>query len=149
MEKETNRTPTSALWASLFKAPCVRTYIESNDADLGLPTFAEYISLLCRERGEVPEHVIKRAGIERAFGHQLFRGTRRPSRDTVLQLAFGFEGGIEQAQLLLRHAGHCGLYPRLKRDAVICYCLKNGCSLMEAQHILSDLSLPIIGGLVK
>lgn len=148
MEKEPLKT-TSTLWASLFKASSVQTYLENNDAELGLPTFAQYISSLCQERGEVPERIIKRAGIERAFGHQIFRGARNPSRDTVLQLAFGFEADIEQAQSLLRHAGHCGLYPRIKRDATVCYCLKNGYSLMETQHMLTDLELPMIGGAAK
>jgi hypothetical protein len=64
----------------------------------------------------------------------------------VLQLAFGFEADVEQTQLLLRHAGHCALYPRIKRDATISYCLKNGYSLIETQQTLSELALPLIGG---
>jgi len=140
------KATTSTLWASLFKATSVQTYIDENDEYLELPAFHAYISQLCRERGEVPERVIKRAGIERAYGHQIFRGSRRPSRDTVLQLAFGFEADVEQAQALLRHAGHCALYPRIKRDATICYCLKKKYSLIETQQTLADLALPAIGG---
>lgn len=147
--ERTSKASTSVLWMNLFKSTSVQTYLEDNEAELGLPTFAEYISSLCRERGEVPERIIKRAGIERAFGHQIFRGARNPSRDTVLQLAFGFEADIEQAQNLLRHAGQSGLYPRIKRDATVCYCLANGYSLMETQHILTSLALPMIGGAAK
>lgn len=140
------KATTSTLWASLFKAASIQSYIHKNDEDLDSPTFAEYISSLCRERGMVAERVIKRAGVERGFGHQIFRGVRRPSRDTVIQLAFGFEADVEQAQKLLRIAGYCDLYPRIKRDAVICYCLKNGYGIIEAQQMLMDLALPIIGG---
>ncbi|NLI52890.1 MAG: hypothetical protein GX417_01040 [Clostridiales bacterium] len=146
MGKRTGKASTSVLWTNLFKSASAKTYLENNGEELGLPTFAEYITGCCRERGEVPERVIKRAGIERAFGHQIFRGIRNPSRDSVLQLAFGFEADVEQTQLLLRHAGHCALYPRIKRDATISYCLKNGYSLIETQQTLSELALPLIGG---
>lgn len=146
MANDKGKATTSTLWASLFKATSVQTYIKNNRGDLGLPGFAEYVSLLCRERDEVPERVIKRAGIERTFGHQIFRGVRKPSRDTVLQLAFGFGADVEQAQALLLHAGQCALYPRIKRDATICYCLKNRYSLIETQQTLADLALPLLGG---
>lgn len=149
MGKRVFNISTSALWTNLFQAPSVKTYFKNNNEELGLPKFSEYISSLCHEKNEVPERVIKRSGIERAFGHQIFRGARNPSRDTVLQLAFGFRADIEEAQLLLRHAGHCALYPRIKRDATICYCLKNGYSITETQQMLESFDLPMIGSAFK
>lgn len=149
MGKRVFKLSTSALWTNLFRAPSAKTYLENNDEELGLPTFSEYISFLCHERSEAPERIIKRAGIERAFGHQIFRGARNPSRDTVLQLAFGFQADIEQTQLLLRHAGHCALYPRIKRDATICYCLEHGYSITETQQMLESFDLPMIGSAMK
>ncbi len=149
MDRNSGKASTSTLWARLFKAPSIRSYLAANAGGLELPVFSEYISELCREKGEVPEHIIRRAGLERSFGHQLFRGARNPSRDTVLQLAFGFRSDVEEAQTLLRHAGQSQLYPRIRRDATICYCLKNGCSLMETQYVLADLALPAIGGAGK
>lgn len=143
MEKKVS---TDVLWMRLFKAPSVREFIEHNSDELDPPSFALYIGALCRGQGEVPEHIINRAGIERSFGHQIFRGARNPSRDTVLQLAFGFNADTELAQSLLRHAGHSPLYPRIRRDAAVCYCLEHGMPLIEAQQMLSDLSLPLIGG---
>ncbi len=149
MGKSTKKASTSTLWEQLFKAPSVRSYLSQNAAGLGLPTFAAYICELCREKSEVPEHIIRRAGLERSFGHQLFRGDRNPSRNTVLQLAFGFQANVEETQALLRHAGRSQLYPRIRRDAAIGYCLENGCSLMETQCVLTELSLPTIGDSAK
>ena len=149
MSREKEKTSTSALWARLFKAPSARDYLDANNNELGIPAFAEYISSLCAQRGEAAERIIKRAGLERSFGHQLFRGARKPSRDTVLQLAFGFEANVEGTQSLLRHAGHSQLYPRIQRDATISYCIVRGYTLMETQLTLLELSLPVIGGSVK
>lgn len=149
MSQEKKKASTSTLWTRLFKAPSLKTYLNESKDDLGILAFAEYITVLCVGRGEAAERVIKRAGLERSFGHQLFRGARKPSRDTVLQLAFGFETDVEGAQALLRHAGHSGLYPRIQRDATISYCLENKYNLMETQHTLLELSLPTIGGDAK
>jgi len=111
-----------------------------------LPEFHEYISSLCAEQKEVPEHIIQRAGLEKSFGHQLFSGRRSPSRDTVLQLAFGFSLTLNETQELLKIARKSPLYPRVKRDSAIIYCLCHHISFVEAQIILYDLDLPILGG---
>ena len=88
---------TSTLLHRLFEAPDIAAFLQS-DGELGtLPAFHVFITALCQSAGLVPEQIIRRAAIDRTYGHQLFNGTRRPSRDKVLQLAFGFgltvEGG--------------------------------------------------------
>lgn len=114
--------------------------------EMKLRPFNETITELCKKQGEVPEHIIRRANLERSYGHQLFRGSRRPSRDTVLQLAFGFNADVEKTQELLRIAGMSTLYPKIKRDAAIIYCLHNRFTIMETQRVLHEMELPLIGG---
>ncbi|MCE5234717.1 MAG: hypothetical protein LLF87_01505 [Eubacteriales bacterium] len=149
MNEVSNALPTSALWEQLFKASSVEHFLGQNEGDIGLLPFSEYIGELCKQRGEAPERVIKRANIERSFGHSIFRGDRNPSRDTVLQLAFGFGADMDLAQALLKHAGHSPLYPRVPRDVVVGYCLFHGTSFLETQRILMELGLPLVGGTIK
>jgi hypothetical protein len=146
MLEQLSQVRTSALFKMLFKTPGIKDFMEQNADEMRLPSFSEYISGLCSDRGEVPERIIKRANIERSFGHQLFKGTKKPSRDTVLQLAFGFEADVDTAQELLKYAGMSMLYPRVKRDAAIIYCLYNRFTIVEAQAVLHDMKLPLIGG---
>ena len=141
-----SRVSTEELLSLLFKTPSLPVFLEGRASDIILPEFHEYISSLCAEQNEVPEHIIKRAGLEKSFGHQLFSGRRAPSRDTVLQLAFGFSLTVNETQELLRVAGKSPLYPRVKRDSAIIYCLYHNISFVEAQIILYDLDLPILGG---
>jgi hypothetical protein len=143
---QNNQVRTSTLFRLLFKASDIKDFIKQNAVEMCVPPFSEYISGLCAERGEVPERVIKRANIERSFGHQLFKGTKKPSRDTVIQLAFGFEADADAAQALLKHAGMSALYPRVKRDSAIIYCLHHHFTMVEAQNVLHDMKLPLIGG---
>ncbi len=149
MDEPKKSLPTSALWEQLFKASSIEQFYSNHENEIGLPAFFEYITSLCKQRCEVPERIIKKANIERAFGHAIFRGDRNPSRNTVIQLAFGFDADVESAQSLLKHAGHSLLYPRVPRDAVISYCLFHHMSLIETQHILLKLGLPLIGDAKK
>lgn len=146
MIEQINQIQTGTLFRLLFKTSNIKEFMEQNTGEMCLPSFSEYISGLCADRGEVPERIINRANIERSFGHQLFKGTKKPSRDTVLQLAFGFEADVDMAQELLKHAGMCALYPRVKRDAAIVYCLHHRFTIVETQNVLHDMKLPLIGG---
>lgn len=136
---------TQELWARLFKAPSIGSFLDAHSGT-ELPSFSDYIARLADENGEKRESVIARAGLERSYGHRLFNGTRNPSRDTVLQLAFGFKLDCDGTQQLLKIAGASALHPKVKRDAVLAYCLHNGQSLMDAQELLYENGLPLLGG---
>lgn len=146
MNEHTHQIRTSALFRQLFKTSNIKEFMERTADEMCLQSFSEYIAGLCDKKGEVPGRIIKRANIERSFGHQLFKGTKKPSRDTVLQLAFGFEADADTAQELLKHAGMSALYPRVKRDTAILYCLHNRFTIVETQSVLHEMNLPLIGG---
>lgn len=146
MNKEPSQISTSKFFSILLKASSLEEFVKNNEKELKLPSFKEYITELCNDQKNVAERIIKRANIERSFGHQIFRGSRNPSRDTVLQLAFGFEADVDTAQELLKHARMSALYPRVKRDAVIIYCLHYHFTLMDTQLILYEMDLPLLGG---
>jgi len=110
-----------------------------------LPSFPEYLSSLCRELDMKREHVIKRSGITRTYGHQIFNGTRRPARDKVIQLAFGFGLSLDKAQELLRAAHKSMLYARVKRDAVILYSLEHKLGINETRELLQEFGMEPLG----
>lgn len=141
-----DRTPrTSQLLRELFKASSVTQYLNHHQQDLDPMPLAAYLQFLCHDQGKLPAEVIRKANLETSYGYQIFKGTRNPSRDTVLQLIFGFQATLPQAQELLRHAGMSPLYPKVKRDAVVIYCLHHNMSLLDAQSVLLELELPMIG----
>lgn len=139
---------TSSLLSRLYKTSNlddVRDFIETYDGEFISTPFHQHIQKLSAERNLIPEHIIKNCGIDRNYGHQLFSGIRQPSRDKVIQLAFGFPLTVEETQDLLKIAGKSPLYPKIKRDAVLLYCLKNQICFMEAQAALQELSLRLLG----
>lgn len=146
IEPNNKKVRTSTLLRRLFKAPDLEAFMIKNAEELQAPLFHEYIKKLCYMTKQVPERVIKHAAIERTYGHQLFNGTRKPSRDKVIQLAFGFGFDVEGVQNLLRIAQKSPLYPRIKRDAAILYCINHHATIEEVQGLLYDLGLTLLGG---
>jgi len=137
---------TSKLLQKLFRTASLDRFLRQlDDADSNISPFHEYISVICTEKNFTQEHVIKKADIERTYGHQLFRGARTPSRDKVIQLAFGFEMGYEETQKLLSVARKSSLHPKVKRDTVVIYALKHELTLDDVQATLFDLDLKLLG----
>jgi hypothetical protein len=110
-----------------------------------LPSFQDHLASLCAQREVARERVIQRAQIERSYGHQLFNGTRRPSRDKVIQLAFGFGLDLKETQYLLKIAGQSPLVPQIKRDAAILYCVLHQLPLDEVQKLLENFQMRALG----
>lgn len=114
--------------------------------DASLPPFPERIAQMCLDREETRERVIRRAGIERSYGYQLFNSTRKPSRDKVIQLAFGFALDVEQTQELLKAARQSPLNPRIKRDTAVLYGVMHGLNIDEIQKLLESFGMQTHGG---
>ncbi|MDR0819010.1 MAG: hypothetical protein LBN43_05520 [Oscillospiraceae bacterium] len=136
---------TSALLQRLFKTSSIARFIKHYGEQMSRVPFNAYINRLCADKDTVPERVILKSGIERTYGHQLFNGTRKPSRDKVIQLALGFEMDYNEVQDLLKIARKSTLYPKIERDAVVIFALKKGLSVVEVQLTLKELDLPLLG----
>ena len=140
-----DKVTTDSLLKRIFKTKNLDSFFQRNEQNLHPQDFCALLAAFCDQWSLIPERVIFRAQIDRTYGHQLFNGTRRPSRDKVLQLAVGMGLTVEEAQQLLQAAGKSPLYPRLKRDAALIFCLKNGYDMMTTQELLSQHGLLLLG----
>lgn len=136
---------TEELLKLIFAESSLEHWMRRDASNVFFPELPDYIGMLLRERGEAAERVIKRADIEKSFGHQIFSGRRKPSRDTVLRLAFGFELDYEGTQELLKVARKSPLHPKVRRDMVLVFCLQHKKSVVECQLALHEYGLPLLG----
>ncbi len=104
--------------------------------DLDDRDFAAYLGDLLSATGLTRADVIRASGLNPTFTYQVFAGQRHVSRDTALMLAFGLRCDVPAAQHLLIHAGVAPLYSRVRRDAVILYCLAHGRTRAECDDEL-------------
>lgn len=145
MDGSNKRHKTTTLMKNLIKVNSLDSFLNKNRSDLRVPVFSDYIQSICDERSISAERIIKSADIDRTYGHQLFNGTRKPSRDNVIKLALAFGLDIDQTQKLLCIAEKSALYPRIERDAVIIFSIGKGYDVQKVQELLYEHGLSLLG----
>lgn len=136
---------TDELLKLLFMESNLEHFMNKDMTDSLLPSFSDYVTELCQSSGETPGKVIAGSNLDKSFGYQLFSGKRNPSRDSVIQLAFGFGADYDLAQQLLKIGRKSLLHPKVKRDVVIIFSLQHKYSVTEANLLLDEYSLPLLG----
>lgn len=106
--------------------------------DNGVVSLAEHLDALLDQKETSKAEVIYRARLDTVYGYQIFNGTRKPSRDKLLQLAFGFPLTYKETLTLLRIAGVGSLYVRRRRDSIIIFALNKGFSLEQLNELLEQ-----------
>ena len=89
-------------------------------------SLGRWIVELIEERGLDRRAVIRRSRLNQTFAYQILAGTRNPSRDKLVQLAFGLQLDVDECSELLERGGSNALTPRIRRDVVIAFCLRHG-----------------------
>lgn len=79
---------------------------------------------------------IHRSRLNQTFAYQILAGTRRASRDKLLQLAFGMQLGIRDASELLERGGACRLRPDCRRDLIVAFALHRGMGVEQCDDLL-------------
>ena len=136
---------TRLLLERLFQAPDVKTYLHDNAPLMAMPPFDRFICALCEELSVSRASVIARSNIPKNYAYQLFNGIRNPSRDKVIQLAFGFGLDVECTQELLKIARQAPLYPKIPRDIVILRSLFERRNILYVQQTLHSMGLTLLG----
>ena len=96
----------------------------------------DYLQQLLDEKGLRRSEVVKEANIGATYGYQIFMGQRNASREKILALIFPLRCTLQEANRVLRAAGHSELYVKSRRDAIIIFCLDHGYSLMRTNDEL-------------
>lgn len=130
---------TEELLNELKQAKELGEFIEENTAEFEVLPLTELLSELLSKYDKSRIDVIKVARLDFTYGYQIFDGKKKPRREKLLQLAFGFPLSVDDTNRMLRAGGVSGLYVRSKRDVVCMYCLQQGTSLEECNTLLYQM----------
>lgn len=106
----------------------------------GPPALPEYLQQLMERHDMTISVLIEKTLLSKSFVYQIFSGKRNPGRDILLRIAFAMHLSVEETQHLFLVGGKGALYPRVRRDAVIIYCLEEKMSLYDANDFLEYAS---------
>ena len=107
-----------------------------------------YLNSLLNKYDKRAAAVSKDAGLAFAYVGNIINGKKNnPSRNVLISICFAIGTSFEEAQYLLKYAGHAPLYVRRKRDVIIWFGLMKQQDLQTVNDLLVERGLqPLIRG---
>ena len=130
---------TEELLNELKETKVITDFTSETEEEFEALSLTETLGQMLEKYKKAKIDVIKAARFDYTYGYQIFDGKKRPKREKLLQLAFGFPLNLEDTNRLLRAGGVNGLYIRCKRDVICMYCLHKGMTLEECNSYLYQL----------
>lgn len=125
---------TEELLARLLTSASIESYLDvSGTRERTLP---DYLAELLAKRGLKRAEVARGSGINATVVYDIFAGKSRPGRDHAIMLAFGLGCDLRECQRLLRLAGVSELWCKVRRDAVLIWCVEHGFTRAQADDEL-------------
>lgn len=101
-------------------------------------TFSEYFDYLCRIKEISRSEIIKQTNLSRTYAYQIFDGSKKASRDKIIQIALALKGTLKETERLLKLSGHSPLYSKIRRDAVLIFAIEHHLSTISTNELLDD-----------
>lgn len=127
---------TDDLRAELMEESSIQSYLKENQTSFRDDSVAALLTAMFERWGTNKAALARRAGMSEVYLHQVFSGRRSPSRDRLLCICVGMAAPLEEIQALLRQAGYAEIYPKLRRDAIICHGILHQKTLSEINDTL-------------
>lgn len=125
---------TEDLLARLLTAEKPESYLDQGETiDRTLP---DYLFELLADRDMKRAEVVRGSGVNVTVVYDIFAGKSVPGRDRAIMLAFGLKCDLRETQRLLRLAGASELWPKVRRDAIIIWCINQGMTRSECDDEL-------------
>jgi hypothetical protein len=134
--KKKSEQSTSSLLKILNSSDDIYSFLESFDNELKPENFLDVLNKLIIDKKCNISEILNKGYLNESYGYQIFNGTRKPSRDKIIQVSFGMGLDLYETNRLLRSGGKAELYCRDKRDAVIIFGLNEKLSIIEVEEIL-------------
>lgn len=138
MGGEKEKLSTEELMRMLETSDTLDNVIYDNQS-ISNPDTSSYLSGLLIKYGITIQQVLEKAVISRSFGYQIFNGLRNPNRDILLRIAIVMKLNVDEVQRLLKISRRGELYPKIRRDAAIIFCIKNKCDLTDTVELLESI----------
>ena len=105
----------------------------------------QYIEKLLWKYDKNQASISELAGLSRSYVGNIVRGRRNdPDRDVLIAICLAIGTTIDEAQYLLKYAGHVPLYVRRKRDVIIWFGFMKHLSAIQVNIELESHGYPIL-----
>lgn len=135
----------AALNDELENTGSISDYLKRNKKNMLNCTLPEHLNMLLTQKNLIIADVVRGSQLDRGYVYQIFSGAKMPAREKLIAIAFGLRLSDTETQKMLKLSGYRELYARDERDAVIFYALRENMTLLEANNLLDQYNLKLLG----
>ena len=119
-------------------------YLKDNHDSIIDQTLAEHFCKIFEERNISKSNVIHKSNLNEIYAYQILGGKRMPSRDKIIALCVGASFSLDDTNYALKIGGFAPLYPKIKRDSIIIFGIRNEKSILQINELLYSHQLETI-----
>ena len=103
----------------------------------GQATSLKDLLISCMDARQIsPQDLSKHIDVERSTLYRLISGERLTTRNVLLRIALVMRLSLDETQALLRSGQRAELYPAVKRDALLIFCITHGLTMDQTEETL-------------
>ncbi len=106
--------------------------------------FCGYMNQIIETKHTTRGKILAMTTIQRNYGYQIFDGSKKPNKDKVVQICLALHLDLHLTNNLLSLSNNGMLYPKVKRDALLIYCVEKNKSVYETNELLMEYNLDIL-----
>jgi len=133
-----NLKSTDQLKNEIINSEDIHESINENKDEFIDENFNKLLMNLIISKNLKHKDIIKNGNLNRTYFYHLISGKRNPSRNKIIQIAFGMKLDLNETQILLKSSKMKELYSKIKRDAIIIYAISKKMTIVESDVLLDE-----------
>lgn len=123
----------------------LNNYVEKTKITFSTIDFCTYFENIIKENNIKKSKLIEASNIDRTYGYQILNGTKKPSRDKILQLCLSCKLNMDNTQraLILGNVGQ--LYAKNPRDSIIIFSINKCLNVIDTNNLLDEMNFCPLG----
>ena len=98
--------------------------------------FVSYLEACLEKKGLKKSEVIAQTNMQKNYAYQICNGTKKGSKDKIIQLALAIRLNLHDTNNLLSLSNNGLLYAKVKKDAILIYALQHHYNLFKTNELL-------------
>lgn len=129
---------------SINNKDTLNDYINNKINSYDTLTLSDYFDAIFKEKNLKKSDVINSTNLNRTYAYQILNGTKKASRNKILQICIGAKLNLNETQKALTLGNVGNLYAKNPRDSIIIFSLNKGISVLDVNDLLFQFEEEIL-----
>ena len=113
-------------------------FLKRNEDKMKKESFGDCVLRLCEKYEMTASSLQPQIAVSKSQFYSILNGTRHPSKESVIKIAFGLQATRKELNELLRIVGYHALEPQNKEDAIIIFGLEQKKEVGKVDELLRE-----------